>query len=117
MAADHAISGYQRADDSSGDGARNLSNADGFIVLRLKDDQVRFIDLRGFFGAGIQISPWSMGHRDHFGITGGAINVDVEDAEEDSHQNRRLTIGRLMAVESFHETDFAIRRRDQIMRI
>lgn len=117
MAADDAISRDQRADDSSGDGAGNLSNSDGFIVLRLEDDQVRFIDLCRFFGAGIQISPRPMSHRDHFGIAGCAIDVDIEHAEEDSDQNRWLAIGGLMAVEPFHQTDFAIRRRDEIMGI
>ena len=117
MAADDAIARNQRADDSSRDGAGNLSNSDGFIVLRLEDDQVRFIDLRGFFGAGIEVSPRPMSHRDHFGIAGCAIDVDIEHAEKDPAQNRWLAIGGLMTVEPFHQTDFAIRRRDEIMRI
>ena len=114
---DHAESGgagdsiprNQWADDSSSDGPRDLSDADRLAAIRFEDDQIRFIDLGGFLGAGIEISARSMRDRDDFRIAGGAVDVNIEHAQEDSNQYCGFAVGRFMAVESFDQTDLSVR--------
>ena len=94
---EHAERRARRASDAD---AAAAAGAERRAAIRFADDQIRFIDLGGFLGAGIEISARSMRDRDDFRIAGGAVDVNIEHAQEDSNQYCGFAVGRFMAVES-----------------
>ena len=109
-----AIAGLQWTDDSTCDRTRHLPDSDWGAVFARHHDEIGFVDLGGFLGAGIQMVAWSVSQFLNRAVAGGAIDVDIENAEKDSDHHCRTADG-FMVVEMFDRRDVTICRADQIL--
>lgn len=106
------IADLQRADYAPGDRPRHLPHADHFLPVPdagrdAQRDDVRLVLLGGDVRPGIVIFSRRVIQRDDVPLVRGPIDVHVEHAEEDPHDQRR-PVGRVMLLHPKHLGDHPV---------
>ena len=108
------IARLQWTHDSTCDRTRHLSDSDRGAVFARHHDEIGFVDLGGFLGAGIQVVAWSVAKLLNRSVAGCPIDVDIQNAEKDPDHDRRTADG-FVIFEMFDRRDVTVCRADQVL--